>query len=108
VLGETFRPTNVVRYVRIVAIATQTTPLGRGFIAFLSAMAEDERERITKRAHEGRAAARGRGVHMGRTPKLDAYQRAEALKRLAAGESCRAVARSYRVRHATISRLADE
>src|SRR5262245_39265655 len=29
-----------------------TTPLGRGFIAFLSAMAEDERERISRRAHE--------------------------------------------------------
>jgi hypothetical protein len=29
-----------------------TTPLGRGFIAFLSAMAEDERHRIVKRANE--------------------------------------------------------
>ena len=26
-----------------------TTPIGRGFIAFLSAMAEDERHRIVKR-----------------------------------------------------------
>ena len=32
-----------------------TTPLGRGFIAFLWAMAEDERHRIVKRANEGRA-----------------------------------------------------
>ena len=31
-----------------------TTPLGRGFIAFLSAMAEDERQRIVKRANAGR------------------------------------------------------
>jgi len=83
-----------------------TTPLGRGFIAFLSAMAEDERERITRRTHEGRAVARRRGVHMGRKPKLSDYQQEEALKRLAAGESCRAIARSYRVHHATISRLA--
>jgi DNA invertase Pin-like site-specific DNA recombinase len=45
-----------------------TTPLGRGFIAFLSAMAEDERQRIVKRANEGRVAARRRGVHMGRLP----------------------------------------
>jgi DNA invertase Pin-like site-specific DNA recombinase len=35
-----------------------TTPFGRGFIAFLSAMAEDERLRIHKRASEGRVAAR--------------------------------------------------
>src|SRR6478752_4643285 len=38
-----------------------TTPIGRGFIAFLSAMAEDERHRIVKRANDGRAAARKRG-----------------------------------------------
>jgi DNA invertase Pin-like site-specific DNA recombinase len=82
-----------------------TTPLGRGFIAFLSAMAEDERERIAKRAHDGRVAARRRGVHMGRKPKLSDYQQEEALRRLAAGESCRAVAKSYRVHHATVSRL---
>ena len=82
-----------------------TTPLGRGFIAFLSVMAEDERTRITQRAHDGRAAARRRGVHMGRKPKLTGGQQAEALRRLAAGESCRAVARSYRVHHATVSRL---
>src|SRR5215467_10200841 len=32
-----------------------TTPIGRGFIAFLSALAEDERQRIVKRANEGKA-----------------------------------------------------
>ncbi len=34
-----------------------TTPMGKGILAFLSALAEDERERITRRANEGRAAA---------------------------------------------------
>ena len=67
-----------------------TTPLGRGFIAFLSAMAEDERHRIMKRANEGRIAAIKRGIHLGRKPQLDDHQRREALKRLKAGESCRA------------------
>ena len=37
-----------------------TTPLGRGFIAFLSAMAEDERARILKRANDGRVAAKAK------------------------------------------------
>jgi len=37
-----------------------TTPLGRGFIAFLSALAEDERHRILKRANDGRRAAKTR------------------------------------------------
>ena len=39
-----------------------TTPLGRDFIAFLSAMAEDERGRILKRANDGRKVAKAKGV----------------------------------------------
>ena len=46
-----------------------------------------------------RASAKG-------TSKLDEQQQTEALKRLAAGESCRAIARTFHVRHSTISRLA--
>jgi DNA invertase Pin-like site-specific DNA recombinase len=42
-----------------------TTPIGRGFIAFLSAMAEDERQRIVGRANAGRKAAKARGVRFG-------------------------------------------
>lgn len=61
-----------------------TTPLGRGFIAFLSAMAEDERGRILKRANDGRIAAKAKGTRFGRTEHQQ-----EALKRLEAGESCR-------------------
>ena len=34
------------------------TPMGRGFMAMMSAMAEDERLRIIKRTHEGRQIAR--------------------------------------------------
>jgi DNA invertase Pin-like site-specific DNA recombinase len=39
-----------------------TTPIGRGFLAFLSALAEDERGRIVARAADGRKAARAKGV----------------------------------------------
>ena len=83
-----------------------TTPLGRGFIAFLSAMAEDERRRILKRANDGRAAAMAKGTRFGRKPKLTDHQQAEALKRLAAGESCRSIAKTMAVHHATVARLA--
>jgi DNA invertase Pin-like site-specific DNA recombinase len=82
-----------------------TTPIGRGFIAFLSALAEDERQRIVKRANDGRTAARKRGARFGRRPKLNDHQRREARRRLLSGESARAVARSYAVHHATVSRL---
>ena len=52
-----------------------TTPMGRGFMAMMSAMAEDERLRIIKRTHEGRKIAQGKGVRMGRKPKLTPHQK---------------------------------
>jgi DNA invertase Pin-like site-specific DNA recombinase len=81
-----------------------TTPIGRGFIAFLSALAEDERQRIVKRANDGRAAARKRGVHLGRKPKLTDLQRRVACQRVAKGESARSIAREWGVAHTTVAR----
>jgi DNA invertase Pin-like site-specific DNA recombinase len=80
-----------------------TTPIGRGFIAFLSALAEDERPRIVKRANDGRAA-RKRGVHMGRKPKLTELQRRVARERVAKRESARAIALEWGVAHTTVAR----
>ncbi len=82
-----------------------TTPLGRGLLALLSALAEDERERIVRRANEGRTAARKRGVTMGRKPKMTAHQRKRADQMMAEGMSLREIAREFNVHHTTISRL---
>lgn len=79
--------------------------MGKGILVFLSALAEDERERITRRASEGRAAAKARGVKFGPKPKLTEHQRCVALQRLDAGDSCRAIAKDMGVAHTTISRL---
>ena len=68
-------------------------------------MAEDERQRIVKRSRDGLHAAKARGAKFGRKPKLTTYQQAEALQRLEAGESARSIGKTYRVHHATISRL---
>jgi len=81
------------------------TPMGRGFMARMSAMAEDERLRIIKRTHEGRQIARANGVRMGRKPKLTEHQKREARGRLAKGEPTRSLAKSYGVSISTISRL---
>ena len=81
-----------------------TTPIGRGFM-FLSALAEDERQRIVKRANDGRKAAKAKGVKFGRKPKLTDHQQEEALQRLIAGKSCRKIGKSLNVSHVTISRL---
>jgi len=80
-------------------------PVSRGVLALLSALAEDERRRIHKRANEGRAEAKKAGKHLGRRPKLTEHQQVEARERLAAGETHRAIARSMAVHHSTISRL---
>ncbi len=82
------------------------TPMGRGFMAMLSALAEDERLRIIKRTHEGRQVAREKGVKMGRKPKLNPHQVKEARQRLAKGEKTRELAKIYAVSHSTIARLA--
>jgi DNA invertase Pin-like site-specific DNA recombinase len=83
-----------------------TTPMGRGFMAMMSAMAEDERLRIIKRTHEGRQIARANGVKMGRKPILTPYQIKEARQRIAKGEPTREVAKIFNVSISTISRLA--
>ena len=81
------------------------TPMGRGFMAMMSAMAEDERLRIIKRTHEGRKIAQAKGVRMGRKPILTLHQKTEARRRIAKGETTRDLAKSYGVSVSTISRL---
>jgi DNA invertase Pin-like site-specific DNA recombinase len=83
-----------------------TSTIGKGFLAFLSALAQDERERIVTRANAGREVARARGTKFGRKPTLKPEQQADARIRLAAGETARALGRAYNVSHSTISRLA--
>jgi DNA invertase Pin-like site-specific DNA recombinase len=82
-----------------------TSTIGKGILAFLSALAQDERERIVKRVAGGRQAAVKRGVKFGPKPKLTDHQRAVALKRLAAGDSCKAIADDMGVSKATIWRV---
>ena len=84
-----------------------TTPIGKGILAFLSALAEDERERINRRSDAGRKAARHKGVKFGRKPALTPYQQNEALEMLEAGKSLRAVGRTFGVNASTIQRLRD-
>lgn len=84
-----------------------SSKFGRGLLAFLSALAEDERERILDRAEQGRKAARRRGQKFGRKPKLQPQQIQEARAMLQDGLSCRAIGRHFAVHHGTISRIRD-
>jgi DNA invertase Pin-like site-specific DNA recombinase len=85
--------------------ADTTTPHGRLMLTILGGLAEFERSLIAARTASGRERAKAAGVRFGRRPKLNTYQRAEALKRLEAGESQSAVARTFGVDQSTVSRL---
>ena len=87
------------------AWADTSTPHGKLMVTILGGLAEFERSLILSRTAEGRARAVAAGRRMGRKPVLSARQMAEVRERLAAGESCRALARSYGVSHTSIVRI---
>jgi len=84
--------------------ADTTTPHGRLMLTVLGGLAEFERHLILTRTSEGRARARASGQRFGRKPTLTPYQRAEALRRRAEGETLTEIARSMNVSHMTIAR----
>jgi len=88
--------------------ADTTTPHGRLMVTVLGGLAEFERHLILSRTAEGRTRAQANGVRFGRKPSLTAYQRAEALRRRAEGETLTEIARSFNVSHTTIPRLGSE
>ena len=90
------------------AWADTTTPAGKLMLTVLGGLAEYQRHLILTRTAEGRTRAQANGVRFGRKPSLTPYQRAEALRRRAAGETLVEIARSFNVSHMTIARLASE
>jgi len=88
--------------------ADTTTPHGRLMLTVLGGLAEFERYLILSRTAEGRTRAQANGVRFGRKPSLTPYQRAEALRRRAAGETLVEIARSFNVSHMTIARLGSD
>jgi DNA invertase Pin-like site-specific DNA recombinase len=78
---------------------------GRLLSTLLAAIAEFERDLIRERTGEGRKRAMAKGIKFGRKLKLSDFQRKEALKRRAAGETLAEIAKSYAVDISMISRL---
>jgi DNA invertase Pin-like site-specific DNA recombinase len=86
--------------------ALDTTTLhGKLLFDIMGAIAEFERGMIAARTSEGRKAAKARGVHMGRPPKLTPHQRREALQRRSNGDSLADIARTFGVDPTTIGRM---
>jgi len=78
---------------------------GRLLSTLLAAIADFERDLIRERTGAGRERAMAAGVKFGRKRKLSDYQRIEAIKRRGDGETLVAIAKSYGVHIAMISRL---
>ena len=78
---------------------------GRLLSTLLAAIADFERDLIRERTGEGRKRAMASGTKFGRPRKLSDYQRQEAIKRRADGETLAAISKSYGVSIAMISRL---
>jgi len=76
-------------------------------VTVLGGLAEYERHLILSRTAEGRTRAKANGVRFGRHPVLTPYQRAEALRRRAAGETLIEIAKLFGVSPMTIARLHD-
>jgi len=75
---------------------------GRLVSTILASVTEFERELIVERTSIGRERAMAAGVKFGRKRKLSVYQRAEAMKRRANGETLAAIAKFYGVAIAMI------
>jgi len=82
-----------------------STSQGRLLSTLLAGIAEFERDLIRDRTGEGGKRAMSKGIKFGRKPKLSEYQRKEAIKRRAAGETLAEIAKSYAVDPSMISRL---
>jgi len=78
--------------------------MGRGVLALLAAVAEDERDRLRERTKAGMKAARRRGKHVGRPASLTPEKLDLAVRLIADGKGRAAAARSVGVDPSTLRR----
>ena len=82
-----------------------TSAAGKMTMSVLSAVAEFERDLLVERTQAGLSRARAEGKTLGRRPSLTAAQQADAMARLAAGESVARLARDYGTTRQSIMRV---
>lgn len=85
-----------------------TSPAGKMTMGVLTAVAEFERDLLIERTQAGIARARAEGKVMGRPPALTQMQQAEAMQRLAKGESVSQLARDYDTTRQSIIRIREK
>lgn len=81
-----------------------TTPGGRLYFHIMAALAEFERDLISERTKAGMAAAKARGVRLGRPPKLHATQIIDIKRRLKRGDDVQTLAKEFKLHPRSIYR----
>ncbi|TAM06400.1 MAG: recombinase family protein [Paraburkholderia sp.] len=84
-----------------------TSPAGKMTMGVLNHVAQFERDLLIERTQSGLARARAAGTKLGRRPALSAAKQAEALAKIAAGETIAQVARDFGVTRQIIMRIRD-
>lgn len=82
-------------------------PLSNAMINLCGVFAQLERDLIKARTAEGRAEAKAKGKHLGRTPALTDKQAKELYQAKLKGESISALARKYSIGRPTVHRTLD-
>ncbi|RVH60073.1 recombinase family protein [Sinorhizobium meliloti] len=80
------------------------TPMGRGILALLAAVAEDEHAKLCERTRAGMAAKKRAGVHVGRPRKLTDQKLEFAYRLIKEGSSPAATAGMIGVHPSTLRR----
>ena len=78
---------------------------GRLIFHLMAALAEFERELIAERTRAGLAAARARGIRLGRPPRFSDNERGAALRSVQAGLPVREVAKAHGMHPRTLYRI---
>jgi len=96
------------RFRSITEAVDTTTSAGRMLMQMLGSFAEFERSLVRERTRAGLAAARDRGVKLGRPSKLNFHQQQEIIRAVRDGSKTAAeAARLFGLHRANIARLLD-
>jgi putative DNA-invertase from lambdoid prophage Rac len=78
---------------------------GKMIMGMLNTFAEFERDLLIERTQAGLERAKAQGKTLGRKPSLKPDQQADVMKRIAAGESVKAIAKTLKTSRMTIMRV---
>jgi DNA invertase Pin-like site-specific DNA recombinase len=93
-----------IHFVSVMEAINTNTPSGTLQFHIIAALAQYERAMISERTKAGMAAAKRKGVHIGRKPSMTALQVTQARKMIDEGEAVSVVAAIFGIHRTTLKR----